>query len=314
MEDNIITKVGEPDNENRFSKFGNVMEGGELIAIPVFINLHFHAGPTAIRGLVEDLRLSEWLNKFVNPAHTALKLEDAEADYSITYLEMLKSGITHVLDLYRFPEVGVNVANRIGIRATIAPYASDVYDYFEKVDDSVRYVKKLHEFHGLARVWDGFEHISYCSEYCLETMSNTASEYGTGIHTHEFETLDFVENVIKMYGKRPLSVFKQFRKLNSKLILAHCVWPIPEELIAMAEAGVSVYHNPTSNMKLVSGIVPVPNMLRLGMNVGLGTDGVKENNRVDIFQEMKNASLMQRVVHENTQIMKAEEAFKQSFC
>ena len=310
IEGNTISKVGDPDHENRFSKFDRVIEGKDLIAIPGLVNLHSHAGPTAIRGLAEDLRLSDWLKRYVNPAHRALRPEDAEADYSLSYLEMIKSGITHVLDLYRFPEVGIKVANRTGIRATIAPYTSDVYDYFEKVEDTIRNVEKLHEFHGLARVWAGFEHISYCKEGCLEMISKAASEYGTGIHTHEFETLDFVENVVRMYGKRPLSVFRQFGMLNSGLILAHCVWPTPEELRVMAEAGVSVSHNPVSNMKLASGIAPVPEMIRLDIKVGLGTDGVKENNRLDMFQEMKAASLIQRAVHENAQIMKAEDVFK----
>lgn len=310
IEKNYIAKVGEADDENRFSKFDKIIDGKDLIAIPGLINLHFHSGPTAIRGLAEDLRLSEWLERYVNPAHKVLTPEDAEADYGLSYMEMIKSGITHVLDLYRYPEKGVKVANKIGIRTTIAPYTSDVYDYFEKVEETARNVKNLHEFHGTARVWVGFEHLSYCTESCLEAMSKLASEYNTGIHTHEFETLEFLDNVVKMFGKRPLSVFKQFGMLGSNLILAHCVWPTPEELRYMAEVGVSVSHNPVSNMKLASGVAPVPEMIRLGINVGLGTDGVKENNRIDIFQEMKVASLMQRVLYENAQIMKAHEVFK----
>ncbi|MGC8600548.1 MAG: amidohydrolase [Nitrososphaeria archaeon] len=310
IDGNVIAKVGDTDPENRFSGSDLVIEGKNLIAIPGLINLHSHAGPTAIRGLAEDLRLSEWLKKYVNPAHMVLTADDAEVDYELSYLEMIKSGITHVLDLYRFPQVGINVANRTGIRTTIAPYTSDVYEGFEKPETAIRDVEKYHEFKGLGRVWAGFEHISYCSESCLLSISKAAKENGTGIHTHEFETLDFVENVVKAYGKRPLSVFKEFGMLDSNLILAHCVWPTPEELIVIAESGVSVSHNPVSNMKLASGIAPVPEMLRLGINVGLGTDGVKENNRLDIFQEMKVASLMQRVAYEKAQLMRAEEVFK----
>jgi 5-methylthioadenosine/S-adenosylhomocysteine deaminase len=310
IEGNVITKVGDTDQENRFSNSDLVIEGKDLIAIPELINLHAHAGPTAIRGLAEDLRLSEWLKEYVNPAHKVLTADDAEVDYELSYLEMIKSGITHVLDLYRFPHVGINVANRIGIRTTIAPYTSDVYEGFEKPETAVKYIEKYHEFNGLGRVWAGFEHLSYCSESCVQSISKAAKENGTGIHTHEFETLDFVENVVKTYGKRPLSVFKEFDMLNSNLILAHCVWPTPEELRVMAESGVSVSHNPVSNMKLASGIAPVTEMLRLGINVGLGTDGVKENNRLDIFQEMKVASLMQRVVYEKAQLMSAKEVFK----
>lgn len=303
-----IVKAGELDRETRPSSAEMVIDGSNCIAIPGLVNLHSHAGPTAIRGIAEDLALSEWLDRYVNPAHRVLRKEDAEADYRLAYLEMLKSGITHVLDMYRFPDVGVRVAEELGIRSTIAPYTADVYDYFEKPEDTVRNVGT--HTGGLGRVWPGFEHISYCTESCLEQISKVASEYDTGIHTHEFETLDFVQNDVKMYGKRPLSIFRQFGMLNSRLILAHCVWPTPEELRAMAGAGVSVAHNPTSNMKLASGVAPVPEMIRLGINVGLGTDGVKENNRLDIFQEMKNASLMQRAVSENASLMKSSEVFR----
>ncbi len=304
----MIVKVGDPDSENRASSAEMIIDGREIIAIPGLVNLHSHAGPTAIRGLAEDLPLSMWLEKFVNPAHRALKKEDAAADYRLAYLEMLKSGITHVLDMYRFPEAGVTAAAELGIRSTIAPYTADVYDYFESPEDTYRNVRKFQS--GLGRVWPGFEHISYCTESCLEMLSRLSLDYGIGLHTHEFETIDFVENDVKMYGKRPLQIFRQFNMLNDRLILAHCVWPTPEELRAMADAGVSVAHNPTSNMKLASGIAPVPEMLRLGINVGLGTDGVKENNRLDMFQEMKNASLIQRAITGKASLMTASEVFK----
>ncbi|MDG6927070.1 MAG: amidohydrolase [Nitrososphaerota archaeon] len=310
VDNSIIAKVGELDQETRASSADMVIDGKDIILTPGFVNLHTHAGPTAIRGIAEDMPLTKWLETYVNPAHRVLRKEDAMTDYRLAYLEMLKSGITHALDMYRFPEVGVREANELGIRATLVPYTADVYDYFEGPDDTVRNVRMFSNTKGLGRVWVGFEHISYCTESCLELLSNAALEYKTGIHTHEFETLDFVENAVKKYGKRPLDVFKQFNMLNHKLILAHCVWPTPEELRVMAEAGVSIAHNPTSNMKLASGVAPVAEMIRLGINAGLGTDGVKENNRLDIFQEMKNASLIQRAITGNASLMKAAEVFK----
>jgi 5-methylthioadenosine/S-adenosylhomocysteine deaminase len=309
VDGSVIAEVGDLNFESRASRADTVIDGRDMIVIPGFVNLHAHSGPTAIRGLAEDLPLSKWLERYVDPAHRSLSREDAEVDYELAYLEMLKSGITHVLDMYRFPEVGIAAANQLGIRTTIAPYTADVYDYFESPDDTANNVSKHSNFSGLGRVWPGFEHISYCTEACLEQMSKLAREYGTGIHTHEFETLDFVERVVKMYGKRPLSIFREFGMLDQNLILAHCVWPMPEELRTMADAGVSVAHNPTSNMKLASGPAPITQMLRLGMNVGLGTDGVKENNRLDLFQEMKNASLMQRVMHSDASLISSSQAF-----
>ncbi|MEM3810758.1 MAG: amidohydrolase [Conexivisphaerales archaeon] len=310
VDNSIITKVGELDQETRVSSADIIIDGKDTILTPGFVNLHCHAGPTAIRGIAEDLPLTKWLETYVNPAHRVLRKEDALADYRLAYLEMLKSGITHVLDMYRFPEIGVKVADELGIRSTLVPYTADVYDYFESPKNTVKNVHSFSNTTGLGRVWVGFEHISYCTESCLEQLSNAALEYNTGIHTHEYETLDFVENDVKRYGKRPIDIFKQFKMLNQRLILAHCVWPTPEELQAMAAAGVSVAHNPTSNMKLASGIAPVTEMLQFGINVGIGTDGVKENNRLDIFQEMKNASLVQRAISGNATLMKAAEVFR----
>ncbi|MGC9209576.1 MAG: amidohydrolase family protein [Nitrososphaeria archaeon] len=310
IEDETIARVGDPEGGQRTSRADVTINGESLIAIPGLVNLHSHAGPTAIRGLAEDLRLSEWLERYVNPAHAHLTREDAETDYRLSYLEMLKSGITHVLDLYRFVDEGVRVANELGIRATLAPYASDVYDSFERPEDMVKAVETYSSGNGLARVWAGFEHISYCTEACLEEVSRISRELHTGIHTHEFETLEFVEMVVKAYGRRPLHVLRQFGLLNGSLVLAHCVWPTPEELRTIAESGVKCAHNPTSNMKLASGVAPVPEMLRLGITVGLGTDGVKENNRLDLFQEMKYASLMQRVTGLDASLLPAPQVFR----
>jgi 5-methylthioadenosine/S-adenosylhomocysteine deaminase len=145
----MIAKVGDLNFEYRASRADTVIDGSDIIVTPGFVNLHAHAGPTAIRGLAEDLPLSRWLEKYVDPAHRALSRDDAEADYGLAYLEMLKSGITHVLDMYRFPEVGIDVANGLGIRSTIAPYTADVYDYFEGLQDTLNNVSKYSSFSGM---------------------------------------------------------------------------------------------------------------------------------------------------------------------
>ncbi len=307
VSDEKIMKVGELTGDFRESTAEEVIEAEDSVVIPGLVNLHSHSGPTAVRGFAEDMRLSEWLEKYVNPAHRLLTRDVAEADYTLSYAEMLKSGITHVLDLYRYPDVGVSVADKLGIRATIAPYASDVYEYFENPKHEANAIKSSRG--RLGRVWAGFEHLSYCTDECLDVISETSRELGVGVHTHEFETLEFVQRALEAHGDRPLNVMKKHGLLNERLVLAHVVWPTYSELRELSAAGVSVSHNPTSNMKLASGVAPLVSMISLGINVGLGTDGSKENNRFDMFQEMKTSVLLQRALHIRADAIKAADAF-----
>ncbi|MHB8621469.1 MAG: amidohydrolase family protein, partial [Chloroflexota bacterium] len=145
------------------------------------------------------------------------------------------------------------------------------------------------------RVWFGLEHLWYCTPEAYRLARQAKDDYGVGIHTHCAETYVEVERCLRDYGKRPAHVLSDLNILGPLTVLAHCVWLNDAEIDLLAESGTAVSHNPASNMKLASGAAPLLRMLDRGVTVGLGSDGIKENNRIDLFQEMKLASLLSRV-------------------
>ncbi|MBV9120586.1 MAG: amidohydrolase, partial [Chloroflexi bacterium] len=266
------------------------------LVMPGMTNLHMHSG--LIRGLAEDLPLWEWLDQHVDPKHRALLPDDTYHASRLCYAENLRAGITSVLDMYRHPWLAAQACDEIGIRSTLAPYVADQppYTYFEAPDDNVRAIKELHGTAGRRlQVWFGLEHLWYCTPRAYELACDMRREYGVGIHTHCGETYVEVERCLKDYGKRPVAVLGDLGILGRKTVLAHCVWLNQAEIQQLFESETAASHNPASNMKLASGPAPLVQMLDRGVTVGLGSDGIKENNRIDLFQEMKLASLLARV-------------------
>lgn len=263
------------------------------LVMPGMTNLHLHSG--LIRGTAEDLALWEWLEKHVDPKHRALRPDDTYHASRLCYAENLKAGITSVLDMYRHPWRAAEACREMGIRATLAPYCADKppYTYFEDPHENLRAVKELRGER--LQVWVGLEHLWYCTPEAYRIARQARDEYGAGIHTHCSETSIEVQKCLEDYGKRPAHVLADLGVLGPRTVLAHCVWLNDAEVELLAESGTAVSHNPASNMKLASGSAPLTRMLDRGVTVGLGSDGIKENNRIDLFQEMKLASLLSRV-------------------
>ncbi len=298
IEDNRIVDVGPSDNISRGKRVDNTIDARGKAVLPGFVNLHAHSG--LIRGTAEDLPLWEWLERHVDPKHKVLRAKDAYAASSLCYTEMIKAGITTVLDMYRFMHRCADAAEEVGIRAVLAPYVADKpeYDYFEKQNDNIELIRKRHgSANGRIHVWMGLEHLVYCSEEAYHRAREYADKFNVGIHTHGEESKEMAAKLEKEYGLSPIEVLHKRRILTPKTVLAHCVWVTPREIELLAKAGTSVAHCPVSNMKLASGVAPILDYLRQGVNVGLGTDGVKENNRLDMIQEMKIAGLLQKVTH-----------------
>ena len=141
--------------------------------------------------------------------------------------------------------------------------------------------------------WVGMEHMFYFEEHQYQRVVEIAQRHGVGLHTHVGESAAEIEIMKERYGLRPVQAMERFGLLGlSQVLLAHCVWLDATEIDRLAKLGVGVAHNPTSNLKLVSGMAPVSDMIAAGVHVGIGTDGEKENNNLDMFEEMKFASLL----------------------
>jgi 5-methylthioadenosine/S-adenosylhomocysteine deaminase len=298
VEDDTIVAIGPAEAVDADPR----AEGAEIVdatghaVIPGLHNCHLHSG--LLRGTAESMSLWDWLEAYVDPAHKVMTPEIAKASSLLCYTEALRGGTTSVMDMWRHMEGSAEVADVLGLRATLVPYVADEegYDYFETLETN----RRLLESHrtaseGRVRTWVGLEHLLYCSPRCFRDAMAMAEEFDTGLHTHSSESIWEVQESLKRFGRRPIEEFFNRGILSERTVVAHCVWLDDREIQLMAQTGTAVAHCPCSNMKLSSGPARIGDFLRAGLDVGLGSDGEKENNNVDIMQEMKFASLLQKV-------------------
>jgi 5-methylthioadenosine/S-adenosylhomocysteine deaminase len=295
----VIAAVGPVEALDRDPRAAGaeIVDATGTAVIPGLHNCHLHSG--LLRGTAESLSLWDWLKIYVDPAHRALTPEIAEAAALQCYAESILAGTTSVMDMWRFMEGSARVADSLGLRATLVPYVADEegYDYFESVESNRALLESVGTgaADGRVRAWVGLEHLLYCTEHCFRQALQLADEYGTGLHTHSSETTWEVDESIRRFAARPIEVLRRRGILGPKTVIAHCVWLDGAEIDWLAATGTSVAHCPCSNMKLASGPAPVAALRAAGVAVGLGSDGEKENNNLDLLEEMKFASLLAKV-------------------
>jgi 5-methylthioadenosine/S-adenosylhomocysteine deaminase len=262
--------------------------------IPGLHNTHLHSG--LLRGTAEDLGLLDWLATYVDPMHRAVTADIAEDASRLCYAEALLGGTTSVMDMWRFLDRAAGAADTLGLRATLVPYVCDgpALDYFETLQSNRELLEQIGAG-GRVRAWVGLEHLLYCTEPAYAAAVALAEEFDTGIHTHSSEQLAEVETVLEQFGRRPIHELAARGLLEGgRCVVAHCVQLDDGELDVLAATGSRIAHCPCSNLKLASGVARVPAMLQRGIAVGIGSDGEKENNSLDLFEEMKFASLLQK--------------------
>lgn len=268
------------------------------VLMPGLVNAHLHSG--LLRGTAEGLPVWDWLRLYIDPMHRVLLPEDAEAACRLAYAESILSGTTTVVDMWRYLDGGARAARDLGLRAVLVPYVGEHpdHDYFETLATNAALIEGWHGgADGRVTVWVGMEHLFYFTDEAVARAVALAKDADTGLHTHANESKIDLPESERRWGKRPILRMRDLGMLDvPKLHLAHCVWLDDDERRAMADHNVGVSHNPMSNMKLASGAAEVQKLLDLGIAVGLGTDGEKENNNFDIFEEMKAASLMAKLV------------------
>jgi 5-methylthioadenosine/S-adenosylhomocysteine deaminase len=310
VEDGRIIDVGKSDEVLPKYRKDFVIDAKKRAVLPGFVNAHFHSG--IIRGVAEDLALWDWLRKYIDPKHRVLTPSDAHASSKLCYTESIKAGVTTVLDMERFMDRCADSAEEVGLRAVLAPYVSDKFDGFEKPEDNYRLLADRNgSANGRVNVWLGMEHLMYCSEELYRKGAELARKHNVGIHTHGEESKEMAERITKEHGgRRPTKVLRDYGILGPRTVLAHCVWLDDEEMRIIAETKTAVAHCPVSNFKLASGVARVPEMLGLGILVGLGSDGIEENNRIDLMQEMKMAGLIQKGTHRDATLMPAKKLLR----
>lgn len=305
IEDGRIMKVGTFDAVSAVYPDFMVTKVDNAVLMPGLINAHAHSG--FLRGTAEHLPVWDWLTQHINPMHRVLRPYEAQAASFLCYAESALAGTTTVVDMWRFMEGSATAAEAVGTRLVAVPYVGEHpdYHYFDTLDTNEAMIEQWHrKANGRINVWVGLEHLFYADEAGQQRAIAMAKKHQTGFHTHCSEADIEVEEFIKRYGKRPMFALEELGFFDTpRTMIAHAVWLDPSEVELIAKYPVSVAHNPVSNMKLASGIAPISDMLALGVPVGIGTDGEKENNNFDMFEEMKTASLLGKLRHRDAAAM-----------
>jgi 5-methylthioadenosine/S-adenosylhomocysteine deaminase len=292
-----IVAVGEAAALRAAHPRASVRRYADHVIMPGLVNAHAHSG--LLRGTAEHLPVWEWLTQHINPMHRVLNADEAEAASYLCYAESALSGVTTLVDMWRFMHGSAKAAAELGTRLVAVPYvgAHPDYNYFETIDGNEALIEQWNgKANGRVQVWVGLEHWFYADEAGQRRAIDLAMKHGVGFHTHCSEAGIEVEAFETRYDKRPMFVFADAGMFETpRTLIAHAVWLDESEIELIAGRRVGVAHNPVSNMKLASGIAPVEDLLAAGVPVGLGTDGEKENNNFDLFEEMKAASLLAKL-------------------
>ncbi len=303
----ISDKIGITDADEVINADGKVL-------IPGLVNTHTHLSMTLMRGLADDIPLDDWLNNHIWPVEAELNGEYCYAGALLACAEMIKSGTTCFNDMYFFMDHVARAADEAGLRGVLSHGMIDFGNEDKRnqeFKESIRIIKKCHNT-GEGRIKVAFgPHSPYtCSQKLLEKVKIESAKYGIGIHIHVSETQKEVSDVLKAHGKRPFEYLDDIGFLGNEVTAAHAVWLSESEIDIIKQRDVKISHNPSSNMKLSSGVSPVAELLRKGVCVSMGTDGSASNNNMDLLEEIKIGALLQKVTTMDPTVLTAEKVFK----
>lgn len=303
----LITYVGSMQDAPSFDAQRTIDATGHVV-MPGFVNAHTHAAMTLFRGFAGDLSLLDWLHQ-IWPVEDTLTGNDVYWLTNLAIAEMLKTGTTAFLDMYDFMEDVAKAVLETGIRATLSQGSTGFGDKAAKLEKA----RRLHSgFHGAdnnrIRMMVA-PHAEYtCPPEFLIQLRDLAQQLDVGIHIHIAESPAEMKDSFERNGVSPVVHLDRLGLLTGRTTAAHCVHLSDEDMDILAARGVNVAHNPGSNLKLGSGISPVPQLLARGVNVALGTDGAGSNNNLDMWQEMGLAALIHKGAQENPLVVPVQAA------
>ena len=330
---NLIVGVGDSENLGGEHGFDEVVDCRGLVLMPGLINCHTHVHETIMRGLGHDLEFHEWCDRLVFPAAEAMEAEGEEIYYNLTQLtamEAVASGTT------AFVEHSVNFAKRhsltiasamrdMGFRGAVAKGAED-FSVIDRghVGPLEREIKETKEFldrwkgekgDGLVQAWvgpsGGKRTVGGCTNEALVQLKKLAEDHGTRYHIHWAGTSQEIENVRRDTGlPGSVAMAKDLGILDERTSLAHCIWTVEEERETLRETGAQAVHCPSCNQICAIGVMPLVDLLERGVDVALGTDGGPQNDSLDMFRDMRQAVLLQRITEKRANAISHLQAFK----
>ena len=312
IKDGIIIELAPAETISAKYRASEHIKGDNRIVMPGLVNGHQHAAMTLLRGVADDLALMDWLTNYIFPAEVEfVDPEFVRIGTELACWEMMRGGTTTFVDMYYYPDVIAEVVESCGLRALISATVIDQRSPdAENASDSIR---KGLEFIGRwksrnSRITPIFgPHAIYTlNADQLKATRAAASDAGVAISIHMSESPFELQYSMDNFGMTSIELFESIGFFDGPTIAAHVVWPTDTEIPILAERKVGVIHNPSSNMKLASGVSPVTEMLRAGVRVGLGTDGAASNNDLDMWEEMRLAAFLQKVDRMDPEVLSAQ--------
>jgi len=307
---NIIA-VGHTENiEKQYHAKKNIIAKDSLI-MPGFVNCHTHAAMTCFRGIADDLELMDWLNNYIFPAEARnVNKELAYWGSLLAAAEMIKSGTTTFCDMYIFEDETARAAKDAGIRCLIGEVLFDFPSpNFKTTEEGLAYTRMLIEKwkdDPLINIIVEPHALYTCSPALLIEAKKLADHYHVPLGFHLLENTAEKKQLEEKFRKSAVSFLKDIGYLNERMLAFHCVCLSEEDIKMFSDHRCRAGHNPASNMKLASGVAPVPEMLKAGITVGLGTDGCASNNNLDMIKEMSTAAKLHKVARLDPTVMNAQ--------
>ena len=312
------TDISYVGTERPAGDFDQTIDCTGKVMMPGFVNCHTHIPMTLMRGYGGGHDLQSWLSDFIFPAEDKWDDRSLAAATGLGLAEMIASGVTCIADMYMRTGIIAQQILNAGISANLsvgAVYFGDPADFSpDKCSDCTNHHTLFQQWHSAGNgqiVADASIHAEYTS--CApvwEWVAGFAKEHHLGMHVHISETEKEHTQCLDKYGLTPIQLLDRYGVWDTRAIAAHCLYTTPEDWAIMAQRGVSCVHNPYSNLKLGSGIAPIPAMAKAGVNIALGTDGVSSHNSIDMFADMKLAAVLHNGVSRDPMAMTARQALE----
>jgi 5-methylthioadenosine/S-adenosylhomocysteine deaminase len=309
IKSNKIIDIGDSSIAGAYQAIEEIDARGNIV-MPGLINSHTHAPMTIFRGMADDMPLHDWLNNYIFPAEAKfLNATNVKLGAQLACHEMLRTGTTTFADMYYFEDEIARVAISSGIRCLLSEALIDFpVPNNPTPQHSLDYTEMLlskYQGHDLVHIAVGPHSPYTCSPEWLQKGRALANKHNIPLHIHLAETMWEKNQCLTTHGCTPTKNLDNHGILDGKTLAAHTIHVTDDDIQLLSQRGVSAINNPQSNMKLASGVCPVPSLMQAGCNVALGTDGVVSNNSLDMFAEMKTAALVHKVYNNNPALTSA---------
>ncbi len=315
IENNRIISVTDADQKTTSAT--KIISGQGKVVIPGLINAHNHAAMSLFRSYADDYPLMEWLEKKIFPAEARLEPEDVYWGALLAMLEMIRGGTTTFVDMYFYMEQTAKACMESGMRAMLSQVfiGENAVPGFNSLEDVKSFTEQWNNAaNGRITTILG-PHAPYtCSPEFLQKVLKVTEDTQPLIHIHLSESRQEVDQSLEQYGKTPVAVMQEIGMFERDVLAAHCVHITDEDIEILSDNKVGIAHNPGSNMKLGNGVAPLTKLLDKKALVGLGTDGPASNNNLDMFEEIRLAALLQKVINESPVSINAEQALSLATC